>query len=43
MSDCDLQNTLKQSAVGPGRFMPHLLKSIMRFVPGPSIEKIDGL
>jgi hypothetical protein len=43
VSNCDLQNSLEQSTFRSCRFMPNLLKSIMRLIPGTSIKKIDGL
>ena len=43
MSDSNLQDALQQSAVWPSRFMPNLFESIVSFIPGTSIKKIDGL
>ena len=43
VSDSNLNNGLEQLPLWIHLFMPQLLKGIMRFVPSPGVEQLEGL
>lgn len=43
VSNSNLNNGLEQLPLRIHLFVPQLLKSIMRFVPSPGVEQLEGL